>query len=208
MQVRSIIGIALVLVAATLIGAEKAEKKAPIVYNVDLAHSEMGFRVKHLGISKVNGKFKQFEGTISFNPATGTMSDIKVKIDSKSIDTNEPDRDKHLRSADFFDVDKFNSIEFVSTKVSQKGKTPTQIQGNLTLHGVTKPVTLKVEWGGALVDQYENQRLAFSASGRIDRREWGLTWNDGVKAVGGLLVSNDVDLIIEIEGVNRGTGAE
>ncbi len=172
-------------------------------YKIDASHSELGFKVKHLGISTVTGKFKTYTGGFHYDPKTGKLSDVKAEIEATSIDTNEPERDKHLRSADFFDVEKSPKITFESTKVEEAGKKPSKIVGKLTLHGVTKEVTLNVEWGGAAEDPWGNQRVAFSATGMIDRSEFGLKWNKGVKKAAGLLVANEVKLALEIEGLKE-----
>ena len=171
-------------------------------YKLDAAHSNIGFKVRHLGISNVRGSFQKFEGSGKFDPKTNKISDIKVKISADSIDTNEPDRDKHLRSDDFFAVAKHPEITFVGTKVEYAGNKPAKIIGDFTLRGVKKKITLEVEeWGGVAEDAWGNKKLAFEASGKIDRREYGLTWNKGLKKVGGLTVGNDVKLILELQGM-------
>jgi len=172
-------------------------------YKVDASHSELGFKVKHLGISTVAGKFKTYSGGFEFDPKTGALSNVKADIDAGSIDTNEPDRDKHLKSADFFETDKFPKVTFESTKVEASGGKPKKILGKLTIHGVTKEVALNVDWGGAAEDPWGNQRAAFSASGAIDRTDFGLKWNKGVKKAAGLLVANEVKIALEIEGLKE-----
>lgn len=171
-------------------------------FKLDESHTHLGFKIRHLGFSNVRGKFDKFQGTGKFVEKTGKLSDLKVSIQASSINTNEPDRDKHLRSADFFDVAKFKELKFESTDIKYKGKKPTQITGKLTIHGITKNVTLDIEeWGGKAEDAWGNQRIAFEATGKIDRRDFGLTWNKGLKKVAGLTVGNDVTFILEIQGI-------
>ena len=114
-------------------------------FKLDESHTHLGFKIRHLGFSNVRGKFDKFQGTGKFVEKTGKLSDLKVSIQASSINTNEPDRDKHLRSADFFDVAKFKKLKFESTDIKYKGKKPTQITGKLTIHGITKTVTLDIE---------------------------------------------------------------
>ena len=171
-------------------------------FKLDESHTHLGFKIRHLGFSNVRGKFDKFQGTGNFVEKTGKLSDLKVTIQASSINTNEPDRDKHLRSADFFDVAKFKELKFESTDIKYKGKKPTQITGILTIHGVTKTVTLDIEeWGGKAEDAWGNQRIAFEATGKIDRRDFGLTWNKGLKKVAGLTVGNDVTFVLDIQGI-------
>jgi len=171
-------------------------------FKLDESHTHLGFKIRHLGFSNVRGKFDKFQGTGKFVEKTGKLSDLKVSIQASSINTNEPDRDKHLRSADFFDVAKFKELKFESTDIKYKGKKPTQITGKLTIHGVTKTVTLDIEeWGGKAEDAWGNQRIAFEATGKIDRRDFGLTWNKGLKKVAGLTVGNDVTFVLDIQGI-------
>lgn len=171
-------------------------------FKLDESHTYLGFKIRHLAFANVRGKFDKFEGTGKYDGKSGKLSNLKVSIQASSIDTNEPDRDKHLRSSDFFDVKKFKELKFVSTKIKHKGKKPTQIIGKLTIHGITKTVKLDIEeWGGQAEDAWGNQRIAFEATGKIDRRDFGLTWNKGLKKVAGMMVGNDVTFILEIQGM-------
>lgn len=193
MVIKAALGILFILASTVVMGEQ---------YKLDSAHSNLGFKVRHLGISNVRGSFQKFEGTGSYDPKTNKINDIKVKISADSIDTNEPDRDKHLRSDDFFDVAKHPYITFETSKVEYNGNKPTKLVGDLTLRGVKKTITLEVEeWGGVAEDPWGNKKLAFEASGEIDRREYGLTWNKGLKKVGGLTVGNEVKLILEVQGL-------
>lgn len=171
-------------------------------YKLDESHTHLGFKIRHLGFSNVRGQFDKFAGIGKYDEKTGKLYDLNVTIQANSINTNEPDRDKHLRSADFFDVEKFKELKFESTDIKYKGEKPTQIVGNLTLRGITKVVTLDIEeWGGKAEDAWGNQRIAFEATGKIDRRDFGLTWNKGLEKVAGLTVGNDVVFILEIQGI-------
>lgn len=171
-------------------------------YNLDESHTQLGFKVKHLGISYVKGHFKKFQGHGEFDEASGQIKNLDVTIDASSIDTNEPDRDKHLRSGDFFDVANHPKLSFKLIKVNYNGKIPQSIQGKITIRGVTKDITLNItDWGGTAEDPWGNQRVAFEAEGSLDRREFGLTWNKGLKQAAGLAVGNEVKLMLAIEGI-------
>lgn len=170
---------------------------------LDAAHSTVGFKIKHLVISTVNGRFNKFEGSAEFDEKTGKVENLKVKIDVASIDTNEPKRDQHLRSKDFFDIEKFPEIEFIGRKATYKNNKPVQIAGDLTIHGVTKPTTLSLEFKGIVTDPWETRRGAFEASGTINRKDFGLTWNKSLDA-GGVMIADEVKLVIEGEAIVSG----
>jgi len=163
-------------------------------YSVDAAHTAVGFKIKHMMVSSTNGKFKNFNGTFDYDEATKTVSNIKGKILADSIDTDNADRDKHLKSPDFFDTTKFSDITFVSKSI--KGNKAT---GELTIKGITKTVTLNYEFGGATVNPWGQKVVGFSLNGTIDRRDFGLIWNKALD-MGGVAVSNDVKLSVDIEG--------
>jgi polyisoprenoid-binding protein YceI len=167
-------------------------------WNLDTTHSAAEFAVKHLMISTVKGRFNSFTGTGETN-ADGTLKSAELTIDVSSINTNVEARDNHLKSADFFDVAKFPQITFRSTKIEQKGFDIT-IEGNLTMHGETKPVTLKGELTAAVTDPWGNQRSALAVSAKINRKDWGLHWNQALEA-GGWAVGEDVKLNVEFEAV-------
>jgi len=167
-------------------------------WNLDTTHSAAEFAVKHLMISTVKGHFNTFTGTGETNE-DGTLKTAELTIDANSINTNVDARDNHLRSADFFDVAQFPTITFKSTKIEQAG-TDITITGNLTMHGVTKPVTLKGELTSAVTDPWGNQRTALAVTAKINRKEWGLHWNQALEA-GGFAVGEDVKLSIEFEAV-------
>lgn len=167
-------------------------------WTLDTSHSAAEFAVKHLMISTAKGHFKTFTGTGETN-ADGTLKSAELTIDASSINTNVEARDNHLRSPDFFDVAKFPTITFKSTKIEQQG-TDITITGDLTMHGVTKPVTLKGELTSAVTDPWGNQRTALAVSSKINRKEWGLHWNQALEA-GGFAVGEEVKLSVEFEAV-------
>ena len=167
-------------------------------WNLDTMHSHAEFAVKHLMISTVKGHFNTFTGTGETNE-DGTLKTAELSIDANSINTNVEARDNHLRSPDFFDVAQFPTITFKSTKIEQDG-TDITISGDLTMHGVTKPVTLKGELTSAVKDPWGNQRTALAVNAKINRKEWGLHYNQALEA-GGVVVGEDVKLSIEFEAV-------
>jgi len=189
--------ILLTIVAMLLTSSVFASK-----YKLDESHTYIGFKVKYLAFSTVRGKFDKFSGSSNFDEKSGKLSALQATITATSINTNEPDRDKHLRSADFFDVKKHKNVTFTSTKVIYKNKKPSKIVGKLTIHGVTKTINLKVtDWGGTAVDPWGNKRIAFEATAKIDRRNYGLKWNKGLKQVGGLMVSNEIEFVLQLQAI-------
>ena len=173
-------------------------------WNLDTTHSAAEFAVKHLMISTVKGHFKTFTGTGETN-ADGSLKSAELTIDAASLNTNVDARDNHLRSADFFDVEKFPSITFRSTKIAQKG-TDIAITGDLTMHGVTKPVMLKGELAESVTDPWGNPRTALAVTAKINRKDWGLQWNQALEA-GGWAVGEEVKLNVEFEAVGAKTEA-
>jgi polyisoprenoid-binding protein YceI len=171
-------------------------------YAIDKGHSQAGFSVRHLGISKVPGRFTDFEGTVDVDQAKPEASKVEFTIKAASIDTNEANRDKHLRSADFFDVEKFPTITFKSTKVVSKGKDKYDVTGSFTLHGVTKEITLPVTVLGFVKDPWGNQRVGFETAITLNRKDYGLVWNKTLDG-GGLLVGDDVDVTITVEAAKK-----
>ena len=162
---------------------------------IDTNHSSVGFSIRHF-FAKVPGNFDKFSGTIEFDPANPTAASVKVDIDPASINTKTQKRDDHLRSADFFDVAKFPAMSFESTKVTKGEGNALEMQGNLTMHGVTKPVTLKVNFLGA-GPAFGGQRAGFEATTTIDRKEWGINWNKTLD--NGTMLGDDVAINIGIE---------
>jgi polyisoprenoid-binding protein YceI len=173
-------------------------------YQIDTAHSEISFKVKHLGISTVTGKFEKFGGSFSVDPKNVKATKGAAEIDVNSISTSNAKRDGHLKSEDFFDVAKFPTIKFVSKEVkdiNEKDSTATLI-GDLTMRGVTKEIALKIKGGGVVNDGWGNERAAFTATGRLNRTDYGLKWNKALET-GGMVVSPDVDLVLAFEGMRK-----
>lgn len=166
---------------------------------IDKAHSEAVFQVRHL-ITKVRGRFSDFSGQIEFDEERPDVSSVTVTIDAASIDTNEPDRDKHLRSDDFFGVEHHPNITFQSTRVVKKHATSFEVAGNLTIHGVTKAVTLPVTFLGVAKDPWGKDRAGFEAEITINRKDYGLAWNAALET-GGFLVGDEVKISLSIQGV-------
>ncbi|HLY61252.1 MAG TPA: YceI family protein [Terriglobia bacterium] len=167
-------------------------------YKIDPAHSTAHFVVKHMMITNVHGAFSNVQGSVVRDPANPEQSKVDVVIDAKTIQTQEPDRDKHLRSADFLDVDKYPTITFKSTSVKSAGEGELSISGDLTIHGVTKPVVLKVEGPTAeSKDPWGNLRMGASGTTKIKRSDFGLTWNAALET-GGILVGDDVKIELEV----------
>lgn len=169
-------------------------------YNIDKVHSEATFKVRHM-MSKVSGKFDDFGGTISVDPAKPTDGKVEFTIKTASIDTGTADRDKHLRSADFFDAEKNPEITFKSVAIRKTAKKDVyDVVGDLTMRGVTKRVTLPVEFVGFAKDPWGNTRAGFSLETTINRKDYGINWNQALDN-GGLLVGDDVNIAINIEAV-------
>jgi polyisoprenoid-binding protein YceI len=165
---------------------------------IDKAHSEAVFQVRHL-ITKVRGRFTDFEGTIQFNEAQPEQSSVNFSIKTSSIDTSEADRDKHLRSADFFDVDNHPTITFKSTRVKGSGN-KLEVAGNLSIRATSREVTLPVTFLGMAKDPWGNQRAGFETEITINRKDFGLNWNAALEA-GGFLVGDEVKINLSIQGV-------
>lgn len=190
--------IAAVILAAVLSGGTATSASS---YTIDASHSEVQFKVRHLGISNVTGSFPAFEGQFNFVEGEPEGSAVLVTIDASSIDTGTDARDEHLRSPDFFNVAEFPELRFESTSVESQGES-LKVNGNLTIRGVTLPVVLDAEYRGAVVDPWGNFRVGFAASTKINRKDFGLTWNKALEA-GGLLVGEEVEILLEIEGIQQ-----
>jgi polyisoprenoid-binding protein YceI len=173
---------------------------APVrtTWQIDPSHVDVGFAVRHLMISTVKGRFGAVTGTVAVDGDDFATADIDVTIDAASIDTREPKRDAHLRSADFFDVEQFPAITFKSRRVRAKGTGRFDVTGDLTMHGVTREVVLDVTAEGTTRDPWGNHKAGFSAAGVIRRSDFGLTWNAALET-GGVLVGEDVKLALEVE---------
>lgn len=165
---------------------------------IDPMHSEVQFKIKHLVISTVTGSFSVYEGQVETFGDDFTDAKIDFSADIDSISTGSEQRDGHLKSADFFDAEQFPKLTFSSTSMTKTGDDTYKLTGDLTLHGVTKPVTLTVEHGGQMQDFYGQTKAGFEITGSIKRKEFGLTW-DGVTEAGGVVVSDEVKLVINIQ---------
>lgn len=174
---------------------------APGIFALDPAHTHVGFSVRHMMIAKVRGRFSAFQGTLKVGDEPGD-SEVEVTVDLASVDTTDPQRDAHLRSADFFDVDSFPTMTFRSTRILSVDGDCFRLDGDLTLHGVTRPVALDVMFDGVGTDADGGQRMGFSASGQIDREAFGLTWNQALET-GGVLVGKLIRIDIEAELVRQ-----
>jgi polyisoprenoid-binding protein YceI len=170
----------------------------PTTWTIDPAHSVVELAVKHMMFSTVKGRFRNVAGTIALNEADLAASSVSAEIEAASVDTGEPTRDNHLRSADFLDAETFPSIAFVSTEVVAQGRGRFVVVGDLTIHGVTREVSLEAELVGTGTDPWGGQRAGFAASTTINRRDFGLTWNQALEA-GGVLVSDQVKISLEIQ---------
>lgn len=165
---------------------------------LDPAHSLAEFAIKHMMIATVKGRFGKLEGTVTGALPDLTTAEITASIDAASIDTREPQRDAHLRSADFFDVENHPTITFKSTRITRAGEGMFQIAGDLTIRGVTQPVTLTATFAGFGKDPWGNERAAFSAETTINRKDFGLQWN-ALLETGGVLVGEVVKVVVEAE---------
>jgi polyisoprenoid-binding protein YceI len=168
-------------------------------FSVDKAHSEATFQVRHL-LTKVRGHFSDFEGEIRYDEAHPEQSSVKLTIQAASIDTAEPSRDAHLRSADFFAVEEFPAISFTSTKVAARTGNELEVTGDLTIHGVTRTITVPVTFLGAAKDPWGNTRIAFEGEYTISRKDFGLNWNAALET-GGVLVGDDVKIGVSIQAI-------
>jgi polyisoprenoid-binding protein YceI len=167
-------------------------------WTVDASHSNASFSVRHMMITNVRGEFQKLEGTVSWDPANPEATQIEATIDVASINTRDPQRDGHLKSGDFLDVEKFPKLTFKSKSVKAKGKEHLHVTGDLTIHGVTKEVVLEVEGPSApSSDPFGNTRVGATATTKIKRDDFGLVWNAALET-GGVLVGNDVSITIDI----------
>lgn len=188
-------GLALTLVAG---GANAA----PATYTIDKDHSNVQFTVRHLMITDVAGRFKDFEGTFTFDQDKGTVTDATFSADAASIDTNNAKRDEHLRSPDFFDTKKFPKLTLTNSKITKTGKDTYKWNADLTMHGVTKPVTFDLVHKGNIKDAWGNQRAGFQAMGKVNRKDFGLTWNKAIEG-GGVTVGDEVTINLDASAIQK-----
>ncbi len=187
---------ALIPLALTLLLSAASARAEKETFVLDKAHTQIGFKVRHF-VTKVGGHFAKFEGTITLDRAKPEESSVDLKIEATSIDTGNPTRDKHLNSPDFFDTAKFPEITFKSTKIAAKGKDTWDVTGDLTMRGVTKPVTLTVVSNGFANDGRGGQKAGFDVAGKLNRKDFGVSWNAVVDQ--NVMLSDDVDLEITVE---------
>jgi polyisoprenoid-binding protein YceI len=171
------------------------------IWQIDPTHSTAEFAVRHMMVTTVKGHISAVEGTITLDERDLTHSSVAVSLDATSIDTRDPKRDEHLRSADFFDVVQFPKVTFTSTRIEDE-EDGYRIVGDLTMRGVTKETVLGAAFKGRQRDPWGSERAGFTAKGVIDRRDFGLTWNQALEAEG-ILLGNDVRIEIELEAVLR-----
>lgn len=177
-----------------------AQTKIPEgTYKVDVAHSKVGFEISHLVVATVEGKFSEFEGTFNIDPKL-EKSKVDITIKAASINTDNKQRDDHLRSPDFFDVKKHENLVFKSKKISGTPES-LKVAGDLTIHGVTKPVVLDAKYTGNVKDPWGNERVAFRATTKISRKDYGLTWSQAVEA--GPVVGDEVTIDLRVEAIKE-----
>jgi polyisoprenoid-binding protein YceI len=169
-------------------------------WNIDTAHTGINFSVRHMVVSKVRGRFAKYGGLFQIDENDLTRSSMDVTIDAASVETGVADRDTHLRSADFFDIEKFPELRFRSKRIDKLDDSHYRVIGDLTIRDVTHEMPLEVEYGGRAKDPWGNERIGFSAKVSIDRKDFGLKWNQALEA-GGVLVGDRVDVDIELEAV-------
>ena len=172
-------------------------------WTIDNTHSDVSFSVRHMMISKVKGHFDTFTGEVNFDADNPTNTTLNIQIDANSINTRDEKRDGHLRSADFFDVEKYPNLTFVSKRVEQNGTNEGSLVGDLTVHGVTKEVVLAVEYAGIAKSPWGTESAGFSATTTISRADFGLTWNQALET-GGILVGDKIKIEIELEIIKQG----
>ncbi|HEY9555388.1 MAG TPA: YceI family protein [Acidimicrobiales bacterium] len=166
-------------------------------YTIDASHSTLGFTARHAMVTKVRGAFNEFEGTVHADAADPSKSSAKITIQAASIDTRNADRDAHLKSNDFFAMDEFPTLTFESTQAEKVNDETYRVTGDLTVRGVTKPVSIDFEFTGAVEDPWGNTRIGFEGSTSLNRKDFGLTWNSPL-AAGGVLVSEKVNLEFDL----------
>ena len=169
-------------------------------YQLDPAHTRLGFAARHALVAKVHGRFDSFEGRLHLDGSDPTKSSVMLTIDAASIRTNNADRDAHLHSSDFFDVLRYPTITFESTGVAALGDDRYRVTGNLTIKAITRPVDLDLTYQGNAVDPYGQRRVGIEGSGSVKRSEWGLLWNVMLEA-GGVVLSDRIDLELDISAI-------
>jgi polyisoprenoid-binding protein YceI len=171
-------------------------------YTLDTSHTRLGFSARHAMVTTVCGSFPTFEGTAKIDTANPAASSVSLSIDVAGIETGNADRDGHLRSGDFFDVEQYPTITFTSTEVVREDEGTWQITGDLTIKGVTKPVTIEFESTGSARDPFGNLRVGFEGATSINRKDWGLSWNAALET-GGVLVSEKIKLEFDVSAIKN-----
>lgn len=171
-------------------------------YTLDVAHSRLGFVARHAMVTKVRGAFNEFDGTAHIDGGDPSRSTVNIVIKTASVDTRNAQRDGHLRTNDFFEVETYPEIVFTSTAISQKDETTFEVTGDLRIKDVTRPVTFDLEFTGAATDPFGNQRVGFDGSLQVNRKDWNVMWNAPLEA-GGVLVSEKVTLEFEISAIKQ-----
>jgi polyisoprenoid-binding protein YceI len=171
-------------------------------WQIDNAHSEVNFTVRHMMISNVRGRFESFSGEVNFDEQNPANTTVEVQIDAKSINTREPKRDNHLRSQDFLFAEKYPYLIFRSKRVEITGKNRARLIGNLTVRNITREITLNVEYSGQAKSPWGTTSAGFSATGTLNRTDWNLTWNQALET-GGVLVGDEIKFNIEVEIVKQ-----
>ncbi len=169
-------------------------------YAIDPTHSRIGFVARHAMVTKVRGSFNEFEGSGYFDAENPASSHLALSIQAASIDTRNADRDGHLKSNDFFDMETYPEITFASTAIEQVDAENYRVIGDLTIKGITNPVTVDFEYTGTAVDPYQNQRIGFEGKTTVNRKDWGMSWNAALDA-GGVLISEKVTLEFEVSAI-------
>jgi polyisoprenoid-binding protein YceI len=167
-------------------------------WNIDNAHSQVMFTVRHMMISKVRGSFDKLGGTVNLDPQNPANTTVDIQIETASVNTRDPQRDGHLRSADFFNTETYPMMTFKSKRVEVKGDSIASLVGDLTIRGITKEVALDVEYTGSAKSPWGTTSVGFTAATRINRKDWELTWNKTLET-GGMLVGEDIEISIELE---------
>ncbi len=173
-----------------------------MAWNIDASHSQVQFTVRHMMISNVRGRFEEFAGTVEFDENDLSTLKVEIEVATPSIYTRDQQRDGHLKSPDFFDVEKYPKMTFKSTGAEVTGKNELKLHGDLTIKDITRPVTLDVEYSGLMKSPWGTTSAGFSAHGKVNRKDWDLVWNQVLES-GGLLVGEDVKIDIEVEVVKQ-----
>jgi len=169
-----------------------------VEYKIDAGHSNVEFKIRHLGISTVTGNYKIFEGSFNYDKKKGKLSKVVLSIESASITTNNKKRDDHLKSPDFFNVEKFPKITFTSTSITSPKNGSFKITGDFEMHGVKKVITLDATFNGAATSPWGQKVISFTGSSKLNRKDYGLTWNKALES-GGFLVGEEVKIVLDIE---------